>query len=337
MKNRTIFQKELKMQTNRSEIEKGDTDAHEQRSRKDKARKEYSPAKRGVEVIESVHEHRFMTALQINDLHFPTTIIYGKRQVHSNCQYHLRQLVANGYLVARKLPPSDRGGRSEHVYAVAKGGAEVLAERWGCSIADLDWDRTDQAIRRSSLPHYVASTEVRIRVEIAIRNHTTYCLKQWLSERDLQRKHKGIKLTITTPEGRQQQVSIEPDQFFLFTTPKPESEEPSRYFRFIEVDLGTEPINASRYDRSSFVRKVLSYLEFYRSGQYQRLYEAKGMVVLTITTTEQRLASMLKVTEQAGGRDRFWFATFDRLRSADILCDPVWSRVTRPERSSLVW
>ena len=101
--------------------------------------------------------------------------------------------------------------------------------------------------------------------------------------------------------------------------------------------LGTEPIEASKYDRSSFIKKVISYLEFYRSGQYQRLYGAKGMVILTVTTTERRLVSMVKATEQAGGRERFWFSTFDRIRNADILCDPVWSLITRPEHSSLVW
>jgi hypothetical protein len=61
------------------------------------------------------------------------------------------------------------------------------------------------------------------------------------------------------------------------------------------------------------------------------------MVILTVTTTERRLASLLKATEQAGGRVRFWFSTLDRINHADILCDPVWSLLTRPERSSLVW
>lgn len=323
------------MNQNSSEIE-GHL-ATRQATRQDKAGREYSPTPRALAILADVLAYRLLTAAQINELHFPKAVVQGKSQTHSNCQYHLRQLVANGYLLARTLPASERGGRSEHVYLLARRGAETLAALWRCSVADLDWDRTDRAIRITSLPHYIACSQVRVCVALSVRSHAGFRLEQWLDERDVQRKHKGVKLTITTPEGRRQQIGLEPDQFFLLTTPRPDNDEPSRYFRFVEVDLGTEPIEASQYDRSSFIKKVLSYLEFYRSEQYQRLYGAKGMVILTVTTTERRLSSLLKATEQAGGRERFWFSTLDRIKEADILCDPVWSLITRPERSSLVW
>jgi Replication-relaxation len=299
--------------------------------------KEYSPTQRAIAMLKTAYSHRFITASLLNDLYFPISIINGKQQTHSNCLYHLRQLVANGYVLARKLPPPEHGGRSEHVYLLDRRGAETLAALWGCSVADLDWDRTDRAIRITSLPHYVACSEVRVRVTLSVRKHRGFYIEQWLDERDVQRKHKGVKVAITTPEGKQHHVSLEPDAFFLLTTPRQASDEPQRYFRFVEVDLGTEPIEASQYDRSSFIKKVLSYLEFYRSDQYHRLYGAKGMVILTVTTTERRLTSMLQATEQAGGRERFWFTTRDRIKQADILSDPVWSLITRPERSSLVW
>ena len=301
------------------------------------ANKEYSPTRRALAMLETVYSHRFITASQLSALYFSQSVIKGKDQPNSYCLYLLKGLVANEYLLARRLPPSERGGRSEHVYLLSRRGAESLAALWGCSVADLDWDRTDRAIRITSLPHYVACSHTRVRIALSVRTHAGFRIEQWLDERDLQRKHKGVKLTITTPEGRQQQVGIEPDQFFLLMTSRPDSDEQSRYFRFVEVDLGTEPIQASKYDRSSFIKKVLSYLEFYRSGQYQQLYGAKGMVILTVTTTERRLDSMLKATEQAGGRERFWFSTFDRIGNADILCDPVWSLITRSEYSSLVW
>jgi hypothetical protein len=321
----------------RSETERGAVAEQSPLSHQNKASSEYSLTNRAIAMLETAYSHRFITASLLNDLFFPESIINGKRQTHSNCLYHLKKLVDNGYLFARKLPPPEHGGRSEYAYLLGRRGAETLAAVWGCSVADLDWDRTDRAIRITSLPHYVACSQVRVRIALSVRKHAGFRIEQWLDERDLQRKHKGVKVAITTPEGREQQVSIEPDQFFLLTTPRSDSDEPSRYFRFVEVDLGTEPIEASRYDRSSFIKKVLSYLEFYRSGHYQWLYGAKGMVILTVTTTERRLASMLKATEQAGGRERFWFSAFERINNEDILCDPVWSLITRPERSSLVW
>jgi hypothetical protein len=298
----------------------------------------YSPTLRDTAIIADVYKHRFLSPPLINALHFPKgALVKGERQTHSNCLHRLTLLHQHGYL--HRLPiPQEQGGRRSYAYILARKGAETLADIWGCTVADLDWDRTERNIRPSSIPHFVAMSAVRVAVMLSIRNHPGFQIEQWLDSRELKRKQSGVKVMITTPEGKRHHVSVEPDMFFLLSTPRPDHDEPSRYYRFVEVDLGTEPVEANSYDRSSIIKKVLSYLEFYRSEQYQRLYEARGMVILTVTTTERRLTSILKVAAEAGGRGRFWGTTFDRISNADILTDPtVWSVATREDRSSLVW
>jgi hypothetical protein len=76
---------------------------------------------------------------------------------------------------------------------------------------------------------------------------------------------------------------------------------------------------------------------YYRAGKFHDRYHAKGMTVLTVTTgKEGRLTTLKKATEAAGGAQRFWFTTLDRLAGADILTAPIWSVATTEERRSIV-
>jgi hypothetical protein len=58
--------------------------------------------------------------------------------------------------------------------------------------------------------------------------------------------------------------------------------------------------------------------------------------VLTVTTGERRLANLKKITEEAGGKSRFWFTTFEQLTSNTALNQPIWQIAGREGEYSLV-
>ena len=49
---------------------------------------------------------------------------------------------------------------------------------------------------------------------------------------------------------------------------------------------------------------------------------------MTVTTSEERVDYLKKLTEEAGGKARFWFTSFDRfdhvLTFSDPLVDTIW-------------
>lgn len=61
------------------------------------------------------------------------------------------------------------------------------------------------------------------------------------------------------------------------------------------------------------------------------------MRILTVTTGQKRLENLLAITEEVGGKARFWFTTFERILHADILVDPIWNVAGADSLRSLTW
>jgi hypothetical protein len=134
---------------------------------------------------------------------------------------------------------------------------------------------------------------------------------------------------VRVPNG-QQRAAIVPDGYFVL-----ENEE-DRHYQFLEIDMGTTTGMYAKYGRRDMVRKYAANLLFYRSGKYQARYGTRSMRVLTVTTSDKRLANLKAVTEKVGGKGRFWFTTFERVRNADMLTDPIWSKAGSGELFALV-
>jgi len=58
--------------------------------------------------------------------------------------------------------------------------------------------------------------------------------------------------------------------------------------------------------------------------------------VLTVTTGEKRLDNLRRLTEEAEGKVKFWFTTFDQLTPETVLTAPIWQVASLPEPKKLV-
>lgn len=82
----------------------------------------------------------------------------------------------------------------------------------------------------------------------------------------------------------------------------------------LELDLGTESVTARGAVRADVNRKVEGYLEYLGAGFRHDFGIDAPPIVLIVTDSERRLASLRAATQRLGGGGRFWFATLHRLR-----------------------
>src|SRR5947207_11166051 len=69
----------------------------------------------------------------------------------------------------------------------------------------------------------------------------------------------------------------------------------------IETDCGTEPIDASDFQRSSLYKKFILYLEVEAQALYRSHFGFPNLYVPIVTTTAARLASMMHLLKRITG------------------------------------
>jgi len=280
---------------------------------------------RDVSILEAVYNYRALTTPQVAALLFsPTTRTW--------CTYRLQLLFHHGYLFRAEQPQIPSEARKPFVYWLDRKGAEELATSRACNVKDLNWDRSERKVRYYFLEHLLAINDIRIAITTSATAHNV-TLEAWYDERTLKRTHKQDPITLTSSTGEKQTTTLIPDGYFLLDT------ETRRYHRFLEIDRATETGKAQGDLKRDWARKIVCYLEYYRAGRFQARYHSQGMVVLTITTSEKRLANLKRITEEIGGRERFWFTTFARLTQPDtnILTSPIWDIATTEGLRTLIW
>ena len=112
----------------------------------------------------------------------------------------------------------------------------------------------------------------------------------WIDEHELRRRHSqpGEVVYIAGAGGTKHRVAVIADGYFVLRW-----RDRKAHF-FLEADRAT-------IANKRWMRKVRAYMAYYRSGQYQARYQTRSLRVLTVTTSQKRLANLKAATEQAGG------------------------------------
>ena len=265
------------------------------------------------QIIQAVYEHRVLTTDQIQQLLFPNKT--GRTQ----CQHRLKLLFHHGYLRRDEQASKDGEEKKPLVYFLDSRGADLLCEEHKLEPNELDWHPRHNTISSLFLGHLLETNEVRIAIEIAAQQRSI-TLREWLDDKTLKSKQMKDYVAFRGPEGGTYKAAIVPDGYFHLET----AEYSFRFF--LEADRGTVTGQWDRYGRRSWARKVWAYLEYYRSGMYEQRYGSSKGRVLTVTVSERRLATLKRITEEAEGRDRFWFTTFDQISPETILTGRVWQK-----------
>ena len=87
---------------------------------------------------------------------------------------------------------------------------------------------------------------------------------------------------------------------------------------FVEMDRST--MRGKMWDE-----KVSIYRAAIKAGLLKSRYKTHWGIVLTVTTGERRLKTLLEKTAAVGGRRGFWFTTMDELKTQGVF-GKIWQR-----------
>jgi len=229
----------------------------------------------------------------------------------------LQLLFHHGYLDRLRGDPS-----APMVYALGNRGAEALVERGYLEDAK-DWRKKNLDLRDRYIAHQAMINDFRIALVLATRERPDVRLLYF------QREGLGLRDRVTvTFEARRQVLPINPDGFFGLQFPDlPEGR--NRSFFFLEADRST-------MTRERFLPKLLGYWEWFCQGGHARKLGIRTFRVLTLSRSEERMASLLRATAQSehlqAALPRVWFTSEKRLTPAHpaSIFSPIWES---PDRS----
>ena len=291
---------------------------------------------RDREVVKAVYTHRALTTPQIEALLFPPENGQDHSTKTSRVRYRLKMLFQHGYLFRDEQPTKLSEGRKPLVYFIDQQAVPLLAEEYAVFPEDIAWKPKGNNVRWIFLDHLLATNDVRIAIEVAAKQHG-YALHRWLDDMTLKSVEMRDSVEIRSPTGAPLKVTIVPDGYFFLNA------DGYDYHYFLEVDMGTETAKSSKFGRRDFSRKMLGYQAYWKSGLYDKRYDPEGkyeglpIQVLTVTTSEARVATLKRVAEEARAGEQFCFTTFGRISPETVLVAPIWSVAGKEGLHSLIW
>lgn len=272
---------------------------------------------RDQEVLRQVYLFRMMTREQIERLLFAPSQGQDHLTKTSKVRQRLKLLYQHGYLERIPFPTGPGQWAWRPVYRLGRKGATLLAEEMKLPMKQLYyWGRGDDRDHRASDPsllfmqHSMEINDVRIAVLQAAQAHGCR-VEQWLDDNTLKREKMKADTIFRSDWDGDAKVGVIPDAYFVLHLGD------RRAHFFLELDRAT-------MSNGRWRSRIHSYLDYVQSGRYRERFQTNSLRILTVTTTPQRLENLKKATAQAGGKDLFWFTTFDQVSPTNVFFRPIW-------------
>jgi hypothetical protein len=286
--------------------------------------------KRDIQILLGIFSSGgYMSTRQIWQEFFPET-----KNPHAT-QMRLKKLVIDDYLRVVEQAVKRGEGRLPYILALGPLGRDVLAFEQGIDPKLINIRPRADEERSLFLKHLLRVTDLRILLKQACA-HTGLTL-EWISEREI--KILRTESEITIPDGEKLKIPIPDAQFTLINNE-------TRALFQLEVDMASEDISFSSFQRQSISGKLAEYLTWEESDHFRQLFGSRPLRTLWITVGQTRKANMVQAAERVihhrlstrtdlsdesrqkmGGilSRRFRVATFDELHPESILTQPVWT------------
>lgn len=275
-----------------------------------------------LEIVRAVAHHRFLRSTQIARL-------VGRSLDRTSRRLQL--LFQAGYL-DRPRAQLDRfpvDGSAHMVYALSDGGVRLLKAYDGQALPRADRSASNRSAMRPFIEHQLAITEFHVAMQSAARGLDGVSV---LLQDDIvatfpkatQALRHPLKLsTSISLDGRRHEIAVIPDALAGL-----QFNDGSRRCFTVEIDRGTMPVTRSDPSETSFAMKMRAYVAVHSTGLHKQHFGWKTFRVLTVTTDDRRIASMVDalrhLPKPSGlGAALFLFTTQDRLR-ADNALNGIW-------------
>lgn len=250
-----------------------------------------------IGILRHVAEHRFLRS---------THLVQLLQRPRDKVLRRLAALYHNGFLDRphAQLDQLIRGGSAPLIYAL---GNRAFGDDGG-----VDWTDKNRAAKRPYIEHTLMIADVMVALEVALRHYPSIRLV-----RAAEIAQHSWTLSATVPGGRAP-IAVTPDKVFALDF----ADTGRRNYYVVEADRATMPIARADPGVSSFKKKLLAYHHGHEAQRHVTQWGIPGFRVLTITTSAERMASMLDVVDAiTGGKGSnvFLFAAADQLSAADPL------------------
>jgi hypothetical protein len=253
---------------------------------------------------------RFLTRPQVQDYLYPVEDGSKEHSRKNIVTHRLMLLYQNGYL--ERLHPAvvAGSGSSPIVYCLDRRGGRLVAAERGIELSEVLCRKRQRERAFLFLQHTLAVNDFRIATMLASRQRGDRIVR-WLDERALC-QHAAMDGLRQIASSIGKGGGILPDAYFTLQL------DGKKACFFLELDRGHTEGRRIR-------RKVAIYWRYFDSRLYERQFKAKSLRVLTVTTSDQRLANMKRWAEAEGGSELFWFTTQRLVHPTTVLRGPIWS------------
>lgn len=297
---------------------------------------------RDVAIIEAVYACRALTTLQIETLLFPGESEKFQPEAQNpqsgktnRCRHRLKLLYHHGYLYREELPLPLAQGRKPLVYFLDKKGRAALCQRYGLETKEIDWQPRHNTVGDIFIEHLLKTNDVRVALTVGAQQQG-FTVTNWLDDRTLRKQQNRDYVLVSGPQGgKPRRVAVVPDGYCHLQGPA------SEFHFLLEADRRTVVGRYSRWGGKDWSRKIRAYIAYFtpqkadQPSLYEQRFGTARLRVLTVTTGQTRLANLKRITEQVGGRKRFWFTTFDALKPETALTAPIWEKAGQDGRFRL--
>jgi len=270
---------------------------------------------RDTAVIFDVYKYRYLTATQIEKLHFPSMQMAWRR---------LHILTTLGYLKAFTTP-----NINERIFYLDKEGAEIVAGQLHVEIDALSWHRSKTPKDYYFLKHFLAINDFRVLITKACQNSEINLLgfiPEYIGEKTREgyvKKYIRDKVSDLMPSVNRA-YSHTPDAVFSLE----KYDKPALFF--LEIDRGGEVVSDPE---KGFLKCIVFYLHYWLEKKWQRYNEDfkrefKTFRLLVVTTSQQRLQHMREEVTRLSFPDsqvkRFLWGTVQSWLNVETMFDPIW-------------
>jgi len=264
---------------------------------------------RDLAILSHVARHRFVSSEHL------VALDGGSEQNLLRC---LRVLFDHGYLDRphAQLAHLPITGPQPMVYGLGRRGAQALRAH-GHGLHDgTDWTERNKRAGGSFIGHTLAVADFMVGLELACRPHDDVALLRQAaiiaeSPERTRTAREPLRLVAPGLDNKIGITSVIADGLFGLAFP----DGTAAYF-LLEVDRGSMPVVRSRFDQTSFKRKLKIYWEAWKAGRHVEHFGVKQIRVLTVTESRARLDHMIDAVNEitdGKGSNFFLFAEKSRL------------------------
>lgn len=288
---------------------------------------------RDVAILAAVSQFRFLNAKQIAALDGGS---------HAQVRRRLKALWAHKFLDRPKnqhayLAAFADAGNVPLTYGLATRGARLLKEHGIDANDKLDWTLKNRRASALHLAHTLETATAMIAFAAGVHAAGLQLIDHHQLIDLMPEKTRALKdpfrvrVSVSLPGNpKPHTIGVCPDRLFSIV-----DGDMRRNFA-LEIDRGTEPVNAKSLNRSSFRRKLTGYFHLWREGLHTEQWAMKSFRLLTIGPSEKRIANMMAVQQDVTGgaaAGLFLYALPDDIETHGAL-GPAW-RTASGERVAL--